>query len=184
MDYLFKKRRGSFKDNGIGGFFSGAQRLIDRYQVVIGIILLLAIAGAGIAWLFQEDRGRLDKTVISQLSGELRVLREQNEQLLAQLRQIEEKHNRLVQDLVNQQVAGVQDSSDGQPASQQAGQSVDINRATFGQLVSLPGIGPVKAQRIIDYRKANGGFKSVEELVNVRGIGEKTLEKLRDKIKI
>lgn len=56
---------------------------------------------------------------------------------------------------------------------------LNINTATADELETLPKIGPQMAQRIIDYRKAHGGFASVDALQNVKGIGEKTLEKLR-----
>ena len=51
-------------------------------------------------------------------------------------------------------------------------------------LDSLPKIGPTIAQRIIDYRSENGPFKSIEEIKNVKGIGEKTFEQIRDKITV
>ena len=61
---------------------------------------------------------------------------------------------------------------------------VSINTGDLRQLDSIPGIGPVTAQSIIDYRDANGLFQSVEELTRVKGIGEKTLEKIREYISL
>ncbi len=59
---------------------------------------------------------------------------------------------------------------------------VSLNQATTGELETLPGIGPSKAAAIIKYREEVGTFKSIDELTNVSGIGEKTLEKLRDSL--
>lgn len=63
-------------------------------------------------------------------------------------------------------------------------ETISINSATATQLTSLPGIGATYAQRIIEYRETNGDFTSVDELVKVRGIGEKTLEKIKPFIKL
>lgn len=57
---------------------------------------------------------------------------------------------------------------------------LNINTATHAELMTLPGIGEVLAQRIIDYREENGDFRAVEELLNVSGIGEKKLEGIID----
>jgi len=57
--------------------------------------------------------------------------------------------------------------------------AVNVNTATQQELETLKGIGPVKAKAIIDYRSKNGAFKSAADLVNVPGIGEKTVEKLK-----
>lgn len=57
--------------------------------------------------------------------------------------------------------------------------AVNINSATKEQLESLDGVGPVKAQAIIDYRKKNGPFKSLEDVKKVDGTGVATFEKIR-----
>ena len=61
-----------------------------------------------------------------------------------------------------------------------AGETVDINTADKETLMSLSGIGEAFADRIIEYRQENDGFKAVQELTNIRGIGPTLLEKNRD----
>jgi competence protein ComEA len=71
------------------------------------------------------------------------------------------------------------DGGGGPPGSGSPAQPVNLNTATLDQLESLPGIGPALGQRIIDYRTQHGPFASVDDLVDVSGIGEKRLEDLR-----
>lgn len=61
---------------------------------------------------------------------------------------------------------------------------ININTATLDELMQLDGIGEVKGRAIIAYREEHGSFASVSELLNVKGIGEKTLEKLRDNVTV
>lgn len=61
---------------------------------------------------------------------------------------------------------------------------INLNTASASQLDALPGIGPAYAGRIIDYRDANGGFKSIEEVQNVKGIGPKTFDKMKEMISV
>ena len=68
-------------------------------------------------------------------------------------------------------------------APQTAGQ-VSINNGSSEELQTLPGIGPVKAQAIIDYRNRIGGFKSLDEINAVKGIGEKTYAKILPLIRL
>ncbi len=65
-----------------------------------------------------------------------------------------------------------------------AGGPVDLNTATPEQLDTLPGVGPATAQAILDYRKEHGRFRSVDELIDVRGIGEAKLAALRPKVRV
>ena len=65
-----------------------------------------------------------------------------------------------------------------------SGGLVNINTADEKELQKIRGVGPAIAQRIIDFREQNGKFKSIDEIKKVRGIGEKTFEKIKDSITV
>jgi comEA protein len=61
---------------------------------------------------------------------------------------------------------------------------VNLNSATAAQIASLPGIGPKTAELVVQYRTKNGPFKKIEEVMNVRGIGEKSFLKIKDQLTV
>ena len=61
---------------------------------------------------------------------------------------------------------------------------LNLNTATATHIALLPGIGPKAAERIVEHRQKNGGFKKIEELMNVKGIGEKSFLKLKPLITV
>ena len=63
-------------------------------------------------------------------------------------------------------------------------QVINLNTASATEIASLPGIGPKTAELIVQYREKNGSFKKIEEIMNVKGIGEKTFLKLKDRITV
>ena len=77
--------------------------------------------------------------------------------------------------------ASVLAQGDRQPAKAQSAASapVNLNTATIEQLQKLPGVGPATAKRIVEYRQKNGSFKKIEELMNIRGIAEKTFLRMK-----
>ena len=61
---------------------------------------------------------------------------------------------------------------------------ININRADSDQLQEIPGVGPATAQKIIEYRQSSGNFSSIEELMEISGIGEKTFAEMKDHITV
>jgi competence protein ComEA len=74
----------------------------------------------------------------------------------------------------------------GTPSNQPAGIAarINLNTATMAELESLPGIGPALAGRIVEYRETYGPFQTVDDLLNVKGIGPALLEKIRDLVEV
>jgi competence protein ComEA len=79
-------------------------------------------------------------------------------------------------------VLAADSTTDGQSASRAA--PVDLNSATVEALIRIPGIGEVMAQRIVDWREEHGPFRRAEDLIKVKGVGEKTFDKLRPYVKV
>ncbi len=71
-----------------------------------------------------------------------------------------------------------------QNQSKAAADKININTASVTELQKLPRIGPKVAERIVDYRTQNGPFKKVEDIMKVRGIGEKVFDQIKDLITV
>jgi comEA protein len=69
-----------------------------------------------------------------------------------------------------------------QKAGPAASEKINLNSANAEQLQSLPGIGPATAKSILDYRAKVGKFNKIEEIINVKGIGEKKFQKIKDRL--
>jgi competence protein ComEA len=81
--------------------------------------------------------------------------------------------------------ASVDAQSNSRPApAAQASAAVNLNTASVAQLETLPGVGKATAERIVEYREKSGGFKKIEDLMNVRGIGEKSFLKIKPLITV
>ena len=77
----------------------------------------------------------------------------------------------------------VNDTNSNSPSNNNSSSNlININTATKEELDTLPGIGPATAQKIIDYRQEYGNFSSIEDIKNVKGIGEAKFSKMQDKI--
>lgn len=135
---------------------------IFKYRWFLGIALVaIIVAGSGLIF-YDKNKGKK----INQENQKIAELNEQNELLRAELSQR------------TQQVAGAavteEDESD----------KININAASAEELDTLPNIGPARAADIISYREENGGFQTIEELKNIKGIGDKSFEDLKDLITV
>jgi competence protein ComEA len=83
-----------------------------------------------------------------------------------------------------QPAAAAQEKGAKPKAAASAGAIVNLNTATAAELQTLPGVGASTAKLIIEHRQKSGGFKKIEELMNIKGIGEKSFLKLKPKVTV
>lgn len=161
---------------------------IDKYRKQIGLVLIILILiGTGLLLWKQEIFGLQDKKSSNEISqnpnleNEIDNLKKEISRLNETLSKTEiQKTETTTQEVISQgQVAG-----ESTAVGQEAAGKININTADASALDSLPGIGSVYASRIIEYRNSHGGFKNIEEIQNVKGIGPATFEKMKNQITI
>jgi len=161
------------------------ENLLEKFKFyLLGALALVVLSGSFVLiWQIQKQSPKEEVSKNSELENQIADLNKKIDSLNTSL---EEAKNASP---VIESESYVSSSSSGQVAGDETSSSyvsgaVNLNSASSSQLDSLPGIGPAYAGRIIEYREANGGFKSIEEIQNVKGIGPKTFEKLRDLITV
>ena len=162
-----------------------ALALIDRFRVPITVVLVTAIiAGTGLlAFRSLELRTLVSKTANSVTSNdEIASLKSTQSQLEQQLASLKAQADALpvsTAEAANSTTTNVPSTTNSDSGSTGV---VHLNSADLAALDTLTGIGPTKAQAILDYRTAHGSFKSIDDLLNVKGIGDATLAKIRSQL--
>ena len=164
------------------------ETIIEKYRFWIGGILILAIVCGSAVLIWQENYRKPSlESRITDYESRISELEDRYEEYQVSDIKYQAEEQVSQQNIPEQgQVAGASsqnaDKSKQITVSQPTEGKININTATIAELDTLPGIGPAYAQRIIDYRNAHGGFKSIEEVKNVKGIRDKTFLKFKDQI--
>ena len=146
------------------------KKFLDKYRVHIGIILILIIFGSGLFLVFEKEKLKLFE---SGNSGENSVnieMENKIKDLEARVQKLEESKNESPQTVTAE--------------SENNSSKININTADQKTLESLPGIGEKRASDIILYRESNGGFKTVSEIKNIKGIGDSIYGQIKDSITV
>ena len=162
----------------------------DRFYLFTTIFLVIAVIVGGVMLAVEHHKSQPVAIVLSQamppeLSGEIYIGGAVANPGIYSL-----KEGDTIQTLLLD--AGIEPNADlshieiyiPQEGETQFPQKIDINRAEPWLLEALPGIGETRAQAIVDYRNENGPFKRIEDLLQVKGIGQGTFDKIKDYITV
>lgn len=169
------------------------EEFIFRYKFWIGgFLLFLIMIGSGIL-IWRENywkpgnEERIKKQEVRIKDLELKIAENENIGLSVEGK-VENEKPIAAHDPALTNSAPVVPKTENSTVKEAAGSvvtgKININTADATALDSLPGIGPIYAKRIVDYRESKGAFKSIDDIKNVQGIGDKTFLKFRDKISI
>jgi len=162
----------------------------DRFYLFATVFLVIAAIAGGVMLAVQRSRSQPVEIVLSQteppqLSGEIYIGGAVANPGIYSL-----KEGDTLQTLLSD--AGIEPDADlshielyiPRKGEEQSLQKIDINRAEPWLLEALPGIGETRAEAIVDYRSGNGLFQRIEDLLQVEGIGQATLDKIKDYITV
>ncbi|MCL5410297.1 MAG: helix-hairpin-helix domain-containing protein [Patescibacteria group bacterium] len=169
---------------------------IEKHRLWVGGGLIAFILfGAGILLWKENFAKKNPESRIANLESKISQLENERNKVQETItKQTSSLQNSNIQNQDQGQVAGASseqkvpdrvgnDNGVAKSANKVSGK-ININTASETELDSLSGIGPTYAKRIVEYRNVNGGFKSIDEIKNVKGIGDKTFLKFKDNITI
>ena len=162
-------------------FFLEKLEIKRSERIAISSLLMLLVFSIGF-WTWSEPYANYDEQEYAEIQKVFeersRARQEEMKQILARY----EPDPTTERNPASKQVYGPdsvnQDTSKKKRTGRSISGSININEATFEQLQELPGIGPAYARRILEWIKENGKFTSKEQLLEIRGIGEKRLAKI------
>lgn len=155
--------------------------MLEKYRLHIGLGLIIAVftGSAVLLWQRSNFQDNFDQQIITK-DVEINNLTKQNQDLKDQLTKLSQTDQGIV--------AGASISSQTSKTTpvkiQSQSSLININTAGISELDKLPGVGETRAQAIIDYRNANGMFKKTEDIMEVKGIGQATYDKMKGMISI
>ncbi|MDK0863750.1 ComEA family DNA-binding protein [Clostridium perfringens] len=178
------------KDKGIESEKEEKETSLDEEKIVVEIKgevkkpnVYELKNGSRIYELIEEAGGPTDKADLSNINRAL-YLSDGQCIVIKNINDVESEEANLNESLNTEVSNNIPANSSGDKGEKNESSVININTASKETLMTLNGIGESKAQAIIDYRDEIGDFKSIDDITKVSGIGEKTLEKIKDKISI